>query len=182
MDDDNSYALQLFQELRKIHRIGLLPVGFLFGKDSPMRSYVGRPIVRVPLEGGERESDSSVEGSSGSTGGSSSTGGSGSGSGGGSGSSSGNGATPGAATVSKASSAGARGAGGGGGSGYAGEEMEQVAQARVVGWEAYGRRVPLQRDPEARRYIMDMAGFAFRYAHGALTADGMCMGRVVGGV
>ncbi|CAI5524219.1 unnamed protein product [Closterium sp. Naga37s-1] len=165
MDDDNSYALQLFQELRKIHRIGLLPVGFLFGKDSPMRSYVGRPIVRVPLEGvereSERESDSSVEGSSGSTGGSSSTGGSGSGSGGGSGSSSGNGATPGAATVSKASSAGARGAGGGGGSGYAGEEMEQVAQARVVGWEAYGRRVPLQRDPEARRYIMDMAGFAF---------------------
>ncbi|CAI5506469.1 unnamed protein product [Closterium sp. Naga37s-1] len=51
MDDDNSYALQLFDELRKIQRIGLLPVGFLFGKDSPMRSYVGRPIVRVPVEG-----------------------------------------------------------------------------------------------------------------------------------
>ncbi|CAI5531788.1 unnamed protein product [Closterium sp. Naga37s-1] len=166
MDDDNSYALQLFEELRKIQRIGLLPVGFLFAKDSPLRSYVGRPVVRVPLEGdmegerrgGEREGVERREGGDASVDGSGDRNSTSRGGGGGGGSS-GSAATPG--NVGKESSTSAGAAGGGGGSGYEGEKTEAAARAQIVGWEAYGRRVPLQRDPEARRYIMDMAGFAF---------------------
>ncbi|GJP35738.1 hypothetical protein CLOM_g20267 [Closterium sp. NIES-68] len=156
MDDDNTYALQLFDELRKIRRIGVLPVGFLFHKDSPLRSYVGRPIVRLPplsppaAAVGER--GAAVGTGDGGNGNSSSNGSSSS-----KGISSGDVREAPSANVTAA----AGGGGGGGGGDYEGEEMEPVTRPRIVGWEAFGRRVPLQRDPEARRYIMDMAGFAF---------------------